>query len=120
MTLFSDAFNAPGGAADQLGALFGQLVTPITEAGEQAAITARWKPGETLATWYPDGQVEARRGVLDVRPADWPACALSHKAKIDGTTYAIAAIGARTPVLELQLVEYRQLQIAQDGSKVRR
>lgn len=120
MTAFDQMFNAAGGAADQLGALFGQSVIPITEAGDQTAITARWRPGETLATWYPDGQVEARRGVLAVRPADWPACALSHRARIDGITYAIAQIGGRQPVLELQLVEYRQTQIAQDAMKVKR
>lgn len=120
MSTFADMFNAAGGAQDLLGAVFGTSCTPITEAGELAAITVRFSPGETIATWYPDGKVEARRGVLRCKPSDWPAPSLAHRARIDGITYAVAQIGARQPTLELQLVEYRQREIAQDAGRIQR
>lgn len=117
-TVFEGLFADSGSGL--LNHFIGQSVIPITEAGDQAAITGRWTPGETLPNWYPDGQVEARRGVLRCKPSDWPAASTSHRARIDGLTYAVESIGARQPTLELQLVEYRQMQIAQDTGRVQR
>ena len=102
MSLVKDMIQV--GGLPLLDAGLGETVTRHPAGGgSSSTFTGRWTMGETLRTWYPDGQQSVAEGVLRVSPVALPVWSVDDEFTVAGVRYAVLQVGAQEPVIELRL-----------------
>ena len=118
MTTFATEFVAE--AWPDLVAEFGetQIYTPL--GGSPTSVTIIFHPNQTLPGYYPDGEQSVALAVANASVADIANPNLEDAFTINGAVWAVAGIGQRRPIVELQLERREQRRLGGTEHTVRR
>lgn len=101
MSRFDTDFLA--GAWEDLVDLAGITVSYDPRAGPAVTLTGVWDRDRTIANYLPTEEQNVEYGVLRLSKVFAPDPRRGDTVTIQGQTWSVAGIGARTPVVELQL-----------------
>ena len=120
MTFFDRLADMFGAASSELTADLVVTATYTPHSGDPSSITGLWYQDEAMPEPDVDGEQDVARGVLVVDPGDVSDPDDRDQITIGGVVWAVASIGERVPLTELQLETRELYRVGGAGSRTER